>query len=119
METSITSEMIYQQTICREPENPNQDHEVIEIDNDNELKQDQSKEQMTEIEQTRKNLIQAREIYFKYPPSQKMVHTKSSLRRKAVKGDKFNPQPQPSSSSTVGKMPQVVIKEKKMKTGCF
>ena len=64
METSITSEMISQQTICGEPENPNQDHEGI--DNDNELKQAQSKEQMTEIEQTRKNLTHAREVCFNY-----------------------------------------------------
>ena len=57
METSITSEMISQQTICEDPEN-------IEIVNDMEPKLTQSKEQM-EIEQTRKNLIQAWKVYFK------------------------------------------------------
>ena len=54
METSITSEMISQRTICGDPENPNQDCEFIEMVNDTELKQTQSKEQMTEITQTRK-----------------------------------------------------------------
>ena len=54
METSISSETISQQAISGELENPSPDHRVIEIDNDNELKQAQSKEQMTEIEQTRK-----------------------------------------------------------------
>ena len=44
METSITSEIISQQTICGEPENLNQDNKFIEIINDNELKQAQSKE---------------------------------------------------------------------------
>ena len=57
METSITNEMILQQNICGDPENPNQDCEFIKIFNDTE--QTQSKEQMTEIEQTRKNLSQA------------------------------------------------------------
>ena len=46
METSITSEMISQQTICGDPEN-------IEIANDIEPKQTQSKEKMSEIMQTR------------------------------------------------------------------
>ena len=57
METSITSEMIPQQTICGDPENPSQDCECIEIANDTEHKQTQSKEQMTKITQTRKNLM--------------------------------------------------------------
>ena len=38
METSITSEMISQQNICGEPENPSQDCKFIEIANDNEPK---------------------------------------------------------------------------------
>ena len=50
METSITSETISQQTICGEPDHPNEDYEFIEIANDNEPKQAQSKEQMTEID---------------------------------------------------------------------
>ena len=54
METSIISEMTLQQSICGEPEHPNQDCKFIEITNGIELKQAQSKEQMTEIEQTRK-----------------------------------------------------------------
>ena len=51
METTITSEMILQQTICGDPD-------IIEIANDNEPKLTQSEEQM-EIVQTRKNLMQA------------------------------------------------------------
>ena len=49
METSITSETVSKQTICGEPEHLNKDHELIAITNDNESKQAQSKEQMTEI----------------------------------------------------------------------
>ena len=79
METSITSEMIPQQTICGDPENPNQDHEFIEIANDTELNQTQSKELKTEIEQTRKNLIQAWKVYFKYLSSQRIAHTKLTI----------------------------------------
>ena len=86
METSITNETISQQTICGDPENLNQDHECIEITNDTELKQTQNKEQMTEIKQTRKNLIQAWKAYFKYLSSQKMAFTKSTMKRRAVKG---------------------------------
>ena len=100
METSITSEMISQQTICGDPENPYQDHEFIEIANDTEHKQAQSKEQVTEIIQTRTNLMQAWRAYFKYLSSWKMAHTKSSVKRGTVKEDKSIPQPQPSSSST-------------------
>ena len=70
METSITSEMISQQTISGEPEHPNEDCKIIEIDNDSECKKAQSKEHITEIEQTRKNLIHAREVHFKYLSSQ-------------------------------------------------
>ena len=108
---------------------PNQDHEFIEIANDTE--QTQSKEQMTEIEQTRKKLIQAQKIYFKYLSSQRMAHTKSSIRRREVNGGKSTLQPQPSSSSTtstststselttVGNTPQVVKQDKKTKSRCF
>ena len=61
METSITSEMTSQQTICGEPGKHNKYHKFIEIakkipwtsHNDNELNQAQSKEH-------RKNLINAR-----------------------------------------------------------
>ena len=42
--------------MCRDKK-PNQDHQYIERANDNEFKQAQSKEQITEIEQTRKTLI--------------------------------------------------------------
>ena len=67
METSITSETISQQTICGETERPNKDQEFPEIakkfpwasSNDNELDTTQSNEEITEIKQTRKNLIKA------------------------------------------------------------
>ena len=110
METSITSEMISQQTICGDPENPNQYCTSIEIANDTEPKKTQSKEQMTEIEQTRKNLIQAQKPYFKYLSSQKMAHTKSSMKGRAVKGDKSTPQPQPSYFSTSPSPPSTMGK---------
>ena len=50
METSITSETISQQTICGESEHLSEACKLIEIANDNEPKQAQSKEQITEIE---------------------------------------------------------------------
>ena len=64
--------MISQQTICGDPEN-------IKIANDTEPKINQSKDQ-TEIEQTKKNLMQAWKVYFKYLLSQRMACTKSSIR---------------------------------------
>ena len=85
METSITSETISQQTICGEPEHLSKDCELIEIANDNEPKQAQSKEQMTEIEQTRKNLIKAWQVYFNYLLPQKMVCTKHCVKHRAQK----------------------------------
>ena len=80
METSNTSETVSQQTICGDPEK-------IEIDNDTEPKLTQSKEQ-TETEQTRKNLMNAWEVYFKYLSSQRMAHTKASVRQRAEDGGK-------------------------------
>ena len=79
--------MISQQTICGETEKPNKDFKFLEIakkipwtsHNDNELNQAQSKEHITEIEQTRKNLIKAKEVYFNYLSSHKMAHTKYSV----------------------------------------
>ena len=62
METSFTSETISQQTLCGVPEHLSKDHKLIEIANDNEPNQAQSNEQITEIEQTRKNLIKAWEV---------------------------------------------------------
>ena len=67
METSIISETISQQTICRESESEN-----IEITNDVDPKLDQSKDLM-EIEQTRINLMQAQKVYFEYLSSQRMT----------------------------------------------
>ena len=80
-----------QQTICGDPEN-------IEIAKDTEPKLTQSKEQM-EIEQTRENLMQAWEGYFKYLSPWRMAHTKSSVRRRVVEGEKSVLQTQPSTST--------------------
>ena len=105
METSITSERVSQQTICGDPESLN-----LEITNDTESKQTQSKDQM-EIEQTQKNLIKARDAYFKYFPSQRMAHTKFSIRWRAMEGGKvLIPPPslgQPSTQSQSGKQLRV------------
>ena len=81
MKTSINGETISWQTTCGGPEHPNEVHEFIEIANDNEPKQPQSKEQMTEIKQTRKDLIQAWEVYFNYLVPQKMFCTKHSEKK--------------------------------------
>ena len=128
MGTSIISEMISQQTVCGDPENPNQDCKFIEIANDTEPKQTQSKEQMIEIAQIRKNLMQAWKAYFKYLSSQKMACTKVTVKRRAEVGNKSIRQPQPSTSTspsqpttktTVGKMLWVRKQTKKNKTQCY
>ena len=46
------------------------------------LNDTQSNEEITEIEQTRKNLIKAREVYFNYIQSQKMARTKHSVKKR-------------------------------------
>ena len=97
METSITSEPISQQTICGDPGN-------IEIANDTEPKLTESKDLM-KIVQTRKHLMQVQKVYFKYFSSQKMAHTKSTVKRRAGTGPSTStlgisiPQPQPTSTS--------------------
>ena len=65
METSITSEMVSQQTICGDVENVS-----LEITGYTEPKLVQSKEK-TENKQIMNNLIRARGIYCNYFPSQK------------------------------------------------
>ena len=75
----------YHNKLCGEPEHLSEDHELIEIVNDNESKQTQNKEQMTEIEQTRKNLITAWKVYFNYLLPQKMGCTKHSVKQRAQK----------------------------------
>ena len=61
------------------------------------------------IEQTRKHLMQAQKVYFKYLSSQKMARTKSTVKRRAEAGTKAIPQPQPfqtkPSTSEVGNTP--------------
>ena len=61
METSITSEMISQQTICKDNEDLNLNTNM-----------DNSKEQ-TKFDKMQNNMKKAREIYFKYFSSQRMA----------------------------------------------
>ena len=111
--------------MCGELDKTNKDHKSIETTRQVPWtflsdKQIQSKEHITEIEQTRKILIHDREVYFEYLSSQKMAHTKYSTRGKGEKGDDRLPAQTPSSSSqppTAGKMPWVVNKKKKIR--CF
>ena len=72
METSITSEMISQQTVCG-------DNECQELTNNTEY----SKEQ-TEFEKMQNNLKRAREVYFKYFPSQRMACMKATIQKRAM-----------------------------------
>ena len=59
--------MVSQQTICGDIESLN-----LEITDDMESRLTQNKDQI-EIEQTWENLVKARDIYFKYFPSQRMA----------------------------------------------
>ena len=77
---SITSEMISQQTICG-------DNESLELTKNTEY----SKEN-TELEKMQSNLKRAREVYFKYFPSQKIAHMKATMRKRAMMGVKTVPQ---------------------------
>ena len=69
--------------------------------------------------------MQAWKVYFKYLSSQKMAHTKSTVKRRTERGNKSIPQPQPSTSTSpsqpriktaVGKMPQLGKQIKKIET---
>ena len=72
MEMSITSETISQQTIFGDNEGLNAD-----VENNKEL---------IKFEQKQNKLSKAREIYFKYFSSQKMVRTKATMRKWAMMG---------------------------------
>ena len=101
MEISITSEMVSQNTICRGIKGSNKDCKFLEIakkvqhasNPDKEHDKDQSSEGITEIEQTGKNLKKVREAYFNFLQMQKrqMVHTKSSVKKRAVREDRCPP----------------------------
>ena len=67
MEISITSEMISQETICRDNEGLNLNTNA-----------DNNKEQ-TKLEKMQNNLNRVREISFKYFPSQKRAQTKATV----------------------------------------
>ena len=103
MEISITSEMISQQIICGETERPNKDQEFLEIakiipwtcNNDNAFDETQSNEEITEIEQTTKNLIKAKEVYFNYTQSQKMARTKHSVKKRVEEEHAVVPRKEP------------------------
>ena len=82
---AITSEMISQQTICR-------DNETLELNNDMEYNLNYSQEK-TELKKTQNNLKWAREVYFKHFPLQKMACTKASVRKRAMIEAKTMPQP--------------------------
>ena len=98
METSITSETISQETICEDNEGYNDN-----VDN--------SKEQ-TELEKMQNNLNKAREIYFKYFSSQKMVRMKVTLCKWAMMGLPIVPavRGKMPTKGRKGKMPQIGIK---------
>ena len=98
--------MVSQQTICGDTESLN-----IEITSEMECNLTQSKERM-ELEQTKDILKWAREIYFKYLPSQRMAHTKATVRKRAMMGVKAILQPhQPQTGrKIVGKIPWMGIK---------
>ena len=107
METSITSEMVSQQTIIGDNESLD-----IEVTNDTQFNLNHSKEQ-TELEQTKNNLKQAREVYFKYFPSQKMACTKATVHKRTMMGAKTVPQPHQlrmRQKDVGGKMPRIGIK---------
>ena len=109
METSITSETISQQTICG-------DNESLELTNDTEYNLNYSKEK-TELEKTQNKLKQARKIYFKYFPLQKMACTKSTIRKRAMMGIKTVPQSLPPRIGKKTKMPKVGTKNLAKPTG--
>ena len=97
METSITSEMISQQTICG-------DKESLELTNDTEY----SKEK-TELEKMQSN--------FKYSPSQKIACTKATVRKRVMMGVKIVPSPHQPRTDRKGKTPKIGIKNLEKVTG--
>ena len=74
METSITSEMISQQTICG-------DNAGLNLNNDM-----KSSTEHTELERMQKNLEKAREVDFKYFSLQKMACTKATIQKRVMMG---------------------------------
>ena len=98
METSITSKMVSQQTICGDVENLS-----LEITRYTEPKLSPSKEK-TETKETKNNPIRAREIYCKYFPSQKMAHMKVAVQKRVMMGIK------PSRGKSGGKTPRITGK---------
>ena len=95
METSITSEMVSQNTICREMKGSSKDHEFLEIakkfpqapSKDKEHDKNQNSEGITEIEQTGKNVNKAREAYFNFIQTQRkrMTHMKRTAKKRIVR----------------------------------
>ena len=109
METSITSKLISQQTICG-------DNESLELTNNTKYNLNHGKEK-TNLEKTQNNLNQASEVYFKYFPLQKMAHTKATVRKGVMMGMKTVPQPHQPRKGRKGKMPKISIKNLGKLTG--
>ena len=97
---SITSETILQQTICGDNEGLNADMET-------------SKEPI-KFDQKQNQLSKAREIYFKYFPSQRIARTKATVRQKAMMdmplAHSVIPTKHNSKKSGKGKTPRIGIK---------
>ena len=55
-----------------------------------------------ELEQTKHNLKQASEAYFKYFPSQKMAQTKATIRKRVTAGIKTLPKPSKHPGKKIG-----------------
>ena len=105
MEMSITSETISQQTICGDNEGFNLNTNM-----------DSSKEQ-TKLERMQNNFKKARDIYFKYFSSQKMAHTKATVRKRAMMGMPLIPSShsrkamaKKTGKSGKGKTPHISVK---------
>ena len=101
--------MIPQQTICG-------DNESLELTNNTEYNLNYSKEK-TELEKTQNKLKWAREIYFKFFLSQKMAHTKATIRKRVMMGIKTVPPSHPPRMGKKGKMPKIGIKNFAKPTG--
>ena len=100
MKTPITNETISQQIFSGDNEGLNADVE-------------NNKEPIT-FEQKQNKLSKAREIYFKYFPSQQMARTKATVRQKAMMGMPLAHSVIPtkciSGKTGKGKTPRVSIK---------
>ena len=111
METSITSETISQQAVCWQIERPNKDWKFPEVAKKVlhlcHADKKHSNEEIIEIEQTRKNLIKAKEAYFNYIQSQKMARMKWTTKKSMVRDGKGPPPDESGSGKLPRKKPRV------------